>query len=280
MRIRFSEIFRYLINIFLVGWMGFTIFIFLWIIMTSFKSTRGIYMGVWKLPSTWHVDNYVRVLEGTAGLARFMANSLGVISAATLLVIMLSTPLAYVLSKIEFPGSSSISMFFIIGLGIPVQSIFIPLYLIMNRIQLTDSLIGLTWLYAVLSLPFTVYILMGFFKTIPSSIEDSARIDGASAWQSFRTIMIPLARSGIVSVAIYNFVMLWKEFLLALVFISGETKQTISLGLYSMVTKMTYTGDWGGLFAGVVLVVMPSVIFYIIFARQFVRGITMGIGKA
>ena len=260
--------------------MGFTIFIFLWIIMTSFKSTRGIYMGVWKLPTTWHVDNYVRVLEGTAGLARFMANSLGVISAATLLVIVLSTPLAYVLSKIEFPGSSSISMFFIIGLGIPVQSIFIPLYLIMNRIQLTDSLIGLTWLYAVLSLPFTVYILMGFFKTIPSSIEDSARIDGASAWQSFRTIMIPLARSGIISVAIYNFVMLWKEFLLALVFISGETKQTISLGLYSMVTKMTYTGDWGGLFAGVVLVVMPSVIFYIIFARQFVRGITMGIGKA
>jgi len=279
-RIRFSEIFRYLINTFLVGWMGFTIFIFLWIIMTSFKSTRGIYMGVWKLPTTWHVDNYVRVLEGTAGLARFMANSLGVISAATLLVIVLSTPLAYVLSKIEFPGSSSISMFFIIGLGIPVQSIFIPLYLIMNRIQLTDSLIGLTWLYAVLSLPFTVYILMGFFKTIPSSIEDSARIDGASAWQSFRTIMIPLARSGIISVAIYNFVMLWKEFLLALVFISGETKQTISLGLYSMVTKMTYTGDWGGLFAGVVLVVMPSVIFYIIFARQFVRGITMGIGKA
>jgi len=278
MEFKFSEIPKYLINLFLILWIGFTVFMFLWLIVSSFKSTREIYMGVWTLPKTFGFDNYIRVLTDF-GLLRFMLNSLIVVTVSTFLVLVLSAPIAYTLSKLRFPGSSYISMSFIIGIGIPIQTIFIPLYIMISKISLTDSLVGLTILYTVTSLPFTIYLLMGFFKTIPSTLEDAARIDGATATQSFIKIMLPMARSGIISAGIFVFVMLWKEFLLALVFISTESYSTISLGLYSLITKLTYTGDWGGLFAGVVLVILPSILFYGILARKFIAGLTVGIGK-
>lgn len=278
MKFKFSEIPKYLINLFLIFWIGFSLFMFLWLILSSLKSTREIYMGVWTMPSNISLDNYIRVLTDF-GLLRFMVNSLFVVTVSTILVLVLSAPIAYVLSRLKFPGSSFISMGFIIGIGIPIQTIFIPLYLMMSGMSLTDSYVGLIWLYTVTSLPFTIYLLMGFFKTIPSTLEDAARIDGASATQSFLKIMLPMARSGLISAGIFVFVMLWKEFLLALVFISTESYKTISLGLYSLITKLTYTGDWGGLFAGVVLVILPSIIFYSILARKFIAGLTVGIGK-
>ncbi|MCG8513861.1 MAG: carbohydrate ABC transporter permease [Halanaerobiales bacterium] len=278
MRFKAAEIPKYIINTFLVLWILFTLFMFVWLILSSFKSTREIYRGVWALPKTFKFDNYFRVLTDF-GLLRFMWNSLIVVLSSTLLVLILSTPISYVLSKLKFPGSAAITISFIIGIGIPIQTIFIPLYLMMSKINATDSLIGLVWLYTITSLPFTVYLLIGFFKTIPSTLEEAAMIDGATASQSFIKIMLPMARSGIISSGIFVFVMLWKEFLLALVFISAESKQTISLGLYSLVTKLTYTGDWGGLFAGVVLVILPSVVFYSCLARKFIAGLTMGIGK-
>jgi ABC-type glycerol-3-phosphate transport system permease component len=279
MKFKLSEIPKYLINIFLAFWILFTIFMFGWIIMSSFKTTREIYLGVWTLPSTFELTNYINVLT-EFGLLKSMVNSLIVVSTSTLLVLVLSTPIAYVLSKLKFKLSNFITFSFVIGIGIPIQTIFIPLYLLMNNLKLTDSLIGLIWVYTVTSIPFTVYLLINFFNTIPSSLEEAARIDGATAFQSFIKIMLPLARSGLISAGIFVFVMLWKEFILALVFIGTESKQPISLGLYSLITKLTYTGDWGGLFAGVVLVIIPSVIFYSILARKFIAGLTMGIGKS
>jgi len=278
MKRKIAELPKYIINLFLILWIAFTIFMFIWLILSSFKTTREIYQGVWTLPSKINLDNYIRVLTDF-GLLRFMWNSVVVVLFATILTLILAAPISYVLSRLKFIGSSFISMSFIIGIGIPIQTIFIPLYLMMSKIKMTDSLIGLVWLYAVTSLPFTVYLLMGFFKTIPSSLEEAASIDGATATQSFLRIMIPMARSGIISAGIYLFVMLWKEFLLALIFVTTESKQTLSLGLYSLITKLTYTGDWGGLFAGVVLVILPSVIFYSLLARKFIAGLTMGIGK-
>jgi len=273
-----DNVLKVITNLVLILWIGFTVFMFCWLIISSFKSTREIYTGVWSLPKFFRFNNYTRVLNDF-GLLKYMINSLIVVLVSTLFVLLLSSPIAYVLSKLKFRGSSFISMSFILGIGIPIQSIFIPLYLMLSKIRMTDSLTGLIWLYIITSLPFTIYLLMGFFKTIPSTLEDAARIDGATASQSFVKIMIPMARSGIISAGIYVFVMLWKEFLLALVFISEESQQTISLGLYSLVTKLTYTGDWGGLFAGVVLVILPSVIFYSVLARKFIAGVTAGIGK-
>jgi ABC-type glycerol-3-phosphate transport system permease component len=273
-----DRVIKFIANLLLFVWIGFTLFMFGWVVVSSFKSTREIYAGVWALPSVFRLDNYTRVLNDF-GLSRFLLNSLVAVLAGTLLTVAMSAPIAYALGRLKFRGSSFMTTSFILGIGIPVQTIFIPLYLMMSKVRMTDSMTGLIWLYAVTSLPFTVYLLMGFFRTIPSTLEDAAQIDGATAWQTFVKIMLPMARPGILSAGIYIFVMLWKEFELALVFISEESKQTISLGLYSLVTKLTYTGDWGGLFAGVVLVIVPSVVFYVCLARHFTSGLTAGIGK-
>jgi len=273
-----DTVLKVITNLVLILWIGFTIFMFAWLILSSFKSTREIYAGIWSLPESFRFNNYTRVLMDF-GLLKYMFNSLIVVSISTLLILVLSSPIAYVLGRLKFRGSSFISMSFILGIAIPIQTIFIPLYLMLSKIKMTDSLIGLIWLYIITSLPFTIYILIGFFKTIPSTLEDAASIDGATAGQSFIKIMLPMVRSGIISAGIFVFVMLWKEFLLAFIFISKDSKQTISIGLYSLITKLTYTGDWGGLFAGVVLVILPSVIFYFLLARKVIVGITAGIGK-
>ncbi len=279
MKFSLSELPRYIINFFLFLWVLFTITMFGWLILTSFKSTREIYQGVFAFPNEFLIDNYIRVLTDFAML-RYMFNSLVAVLTATVVVLVIATPVAYVLGKLKFFGQGPVSFSIIIGLGIPLQAIFIPLYLMMARAGFTDSLMGLSWLYAITSFPFTVYLLIGFFKTIPSTLEDAARVDGATAFQSFIKIMVPLARPGIISAGIFVFVMLWKEFLLSLVFISESSIQPISLGLYSLITRLTYTGDWGGLFAGVVLVMLPSIVFYSILAKRFIAGLTVGIGKS
>lgn len=202
------------------------------------------------------------------------------VTVATLLVQILSTPVAYVLARLKFPFSPFVLLCFIAGIAIPVQTIYIPLYLIMKEIALVDTYTGIIWLYAITSVPFAIYLLIGFFRSIPSTLEEAALIDGASAGQAFLKIMLPMARPGIISSSIYVFIMTWKEFELALVFLSLEEKKTLSLGLYSLITRLTYTGDWAGLFAGVILVVVPSTIFYILVARHFISGITAGIGKS
>jgi ABC-type glycerol-3-phosphate transport system permease component len=246
--------------------------------MSSFKSTREIFQGIWKLPSSWSLDNYVRVLTDF-GLLRYMFNSLLVVFVSTLLVQLLATPVAYVLARFRFPFSPFVLLCFIAGIAIPVQTIYIPLYFIMNKLALVDTYRGIIWLYTITSVPFSIYLLIGFFRSIPTTLEEAALIDGATAGQAFLRVMLPMARSGIISSSIYVFIMSWKEFELALVFLSLDEKKTISLGLYSLIGRLTYTGDWAGLFAGVILVVIPSTVFYILVARHFISGITAGIGK-
>ncbi|HHY09812.1 MAG TPA: carbohydrate ABC transporter permease [Firmicutes bacterium] len=279
MKRRISELPKYLVNVLLFVWLAFTFLVGFWLVMSSFKTTREIFRSVWSLPTSWSLDNYVRVLTDF-GLLRYLINSLGVVFLATLLVQILATPVAYILGRLRFRFSSFITMAFIAGIAIPVQTIYIPLYLIMNKLKMVDTYRGIVWLYAITSVPFAVYLLIGFFKTIPTTLEDAALIDGASPWQAFFRIMLPVARPGIISSSIYIFIMTWKEFELALVFLSRDEKKTISLGLYSLISRLTYTGDWSGLFAGVILVVIPSVIFYILVARHFIAGITAGIGKS
>lgn len=279
MRLRLSEWPKYIVSVLLLLWIVFTVFIGAWLLVSSFKSTREIFQGMWKLPTQWTLDNYVRVLKDF-GLARYMGNSLFVVTVATLLVQVLSLPVAYVLARLRFPFSPFVLLCFIAGIAIPVQTIYIPLYFIMKEISLVDTYTGIIWLYAITSVPFAIYLLIGFFRSIPTTLEEAALIDGASAGQAFLKIMLPMARPGIISSSIYVFIMTWKEFELALVFLSLDEKKTISLGLYSLITRLTYTGDWAGLFAGVILVVVPSTIFYILVARHFISGITAGIGKS
>jgi N-acetylglucosamine transport system permease protein len=262
----------------LVLWTAFTIFAFLWIVMASFKGNQELFASAWSLPTTLHFENYVKAWS-VVRMGDFFLNSLVVVSISTAAIVAVSAPAAYVLSRVPFPGREVVSNTFIIGMGVPYQLLLVPLFILLSQIKLVDTRLGLITVYVALSLPFTVFLLTGFFRSLPSELEDSAAIDGASEYQVFYRVMLPLASPGIITAAIFNFIGLWNEYMLALVMINDQDKRTLSLGLYGLQGSMQYTADWVGLFAGVVIVMVPTFILFLVLSERVIEGITLGATK-
>ncbi len=264
--------------IFLGIWIAFSLFALIWMIYTSFKSNKELYAGVWNLPTEMHLENYKKAWT-VVNLQRYFLNSVVVTFASIFVLTFVCTPAAYVLSRFKFKLGKTLNNLFIIGMGIPYQLLLIPLYKLVFQIHLNDSLFGLALIYIALSIPFTTYLLTGFLRSLPSDLEDGAMMDGCNEFQTFWKIMFPLAQPGIVTAAIFNFIFLWNEYMLAMVFIMKEQKRTISLGLYSIQSAMLFTADWVGLFAAVVIVMLPTVLIYIILSEKVMAGITLGAVK-
>jgi ABC-type glycerol-3-phosphate transport system permease component len=260
-------------------WSLFTIFIILWVMMSSLKTNKELFSNVWALPTKLHFENYVKALFAV-DMDYYFLNSLMVVLISVLVILILSAPAAYVLSRKKFRGSTWFMLAFIAGIGIPIPLLFIPLFVILTTFHINNTLLGLGVLFIALSLPFTVFMLSGFFTSLPVELEEAAIIDGASDFQVFFRVMLPLGMPGLITAAIFNFIGLWNEYQLALVFLNDPNKSTLSLGLYTLSNGMEYTGDWVGLMAGVVIVMIPTIILYIILSEKMISGITMGAVKA
>ena len=259
-------------------WIGFSLMAFLWVIIASFKSNNEFFAGVWALPERLRFDNYARAIAGS-NIGRDFLNTVIVIAVAVVILLAVSAPAAYTLSRIKFRGVTWVTTFFMLGIGIPVQVFVIPLFFLMVRVGLANSLFGLMVAYVVTSLPFTIFLLSGFFATLPSQLEEAAELDGCSRFGAFRWVMLPLARSGLITAAIFNVVFLINDFLLALTLLQDNEKFTLSLGLYGMYSNMRYTGDWVALFAGFTIIMLPSLIIYLVLSRNIIEGLTMGATK-
>jgi raffinose/stachyose/melibiose transport system permease protein/N-acetylglucosamine transport system permease protein len=273
-----SGVLKWVIRIFLIGWTVFTLFSFTWIIIASFKDNRGIFTNVWQLPTYLRWANYVKAWS-VVHLGNYFQNSIAVVSISAFLILALSAPAAYVLSRIPFRGAEFLTNSFAAGMGIPYQLLLVPLFTLLRHINLLDNLIGLSLVYTAVCLPFTVFLLTAFFRSLPTELEEAAAIDGASDFGIFWRIMLPLASPGLITAAILNSISLWNEYLLALVLISSDSKRTVSLGLYALQGSMQYTADWGGLFAGVVIVLVPTLLLYVILSERILNGITLGAVK-
>jgi len=260
-------------------WSLFTLFVLLWIMESSLKSNRELFSGVWALPSQLHFENYANALFAV-DMGRYFLNSLVVVLTAVIVILALSAPCAYILSRKPFTGSNLLTLLFIGGIGIPQPLLFIPLFALLNGLSINNTLFGLGALYVALSLPFTVYMLTGFYGSLPLELEEAATIDGASDFQVFFQVMLPLGSPGLITAAIFNFIGLWNEYQLALVFLNDPNKSTLSLGLYSMTNALQFNGDWVGLLAGVTIVMVPTIILYIVLSEKMISGITMGAVKS
>ena len=261
------------------AWSFFTLFVIVWLILSSLKTDNELFKDVWALPTQIHLDNYAKALFAV-DLGTYFVNSVVVVLISVVVILVLSAPAAYILSRKQFKGSNLITLIFIAGIGIPLPLLFIPLFNIMTALSINNTLYGLGVLFVALSLPFTVYMLTGFFGSLPVELEEAAIIDGASDFQVFFQVMLPLGMPGLITAAIFNFIGLWNEYQLALVFLNDPNKSTLSLGLYSLSNGMQYTGDWVGLLAGVVIVMVPTIILYIILSEKMISGITMGAVKS
>jgi ABC-type glycerol-3-phosphate transport system permease component len=277
-RYRLRNVFYYAA---LILWSVCTMLIFLWLLESSFKTNREVFSNTWSLPHTpltAAAANYGKAWQ-TSQMSIYFINSVIVTGLSVLLVVAVSAPAAYVLSRIPFPGSTFLSYYFIAGMGLPFQLILVPLYVLLAQLRLVNTLQGLILTYVGVSVPFTILLLTGFLRTLPSELEDAAAIDGCTEVGIFWRVMLPLAGPGLFTAAIFNFVTIWNEFLLALLIINKDTLRTMPLGIYGIRTTMQYTADWSALFAAVVIVIIPSFLVYLVLSERIMAGLTLGSSK-
>lgn len=274
--IRFSSLVRRIVVHFVLAlWFVIVVFPFIWLIYTSFKTDKQIFFSPWLLPSTWHLDNYVRAWVG-AHIGTFFFNSLVVVTFSLVLTVLFSAMTAYVLARFDFPGRQIITYAFMAGMTFPVFLALVPLFFVVRSFGLISSLPGLVIVYVAYSLPFSIFFLIGFFRSLPSELAEAAIIDGASQQQIFWRIMLPLAQPGLLTIAIFNFLGQWNQYILPLVLIQDSAKYVLTQGLAYMAIQQYYTNDWSGLFAALVIVMIPTILVYAVFQGRLTRGITVG----
>ncbi|GAA1354074.1 carbohydrate ABC transporter permease [Streptomyces beijiangensis] len=258
---------------------AFNVAVLAWLLLSSTKTTRDLIATPWSLPHAIQWDNFARAWSaGNFGPAAL--NSAVLVAGTAAATIAVAAPAGYALSRLGARSAEGMTSLFAIGLGIPAQAIFLPLYAVMNSLGLVDSLWGLGLLYTATSMPFAVFFLTGFFRSLPAELEEAAALDGATPWYTFWRIMLPLARSGLVTLLLLNVIGHWGETFFALVFIQSQSLQTLPLAMLGFLQQMQYSGaDWGGMFAGIAIVVLPIVVLYIWLGRRIIEGMTLGSGK-
>jgi ABC-type glycerol-3-phosphate transport system permease component len=262
----------------LIAWSVIVCAPLLWVLMSSFKTTSQIFQSPFSLPTGLNFDNYVSAWT-SAGIGIYFLNTVIVVACALVIVMVLGAMCAYVLARFEFKGSNIIYYAMLAGLAFPIFLAVVPLFMTLKGIGLLNTLPGLIITYVAFALPFTVFFLFAFFKSLPQEVADAAAIDGAGPWRIFFQIMLPMARPGMASVAIFNFLGLWNQFLLPVALNTRPDHYVLSQGMASFASQAGYSVNFGSLFAAVVITVLPVLATYIVFQRQLQGSVSPGLLK-
>ncbi|MFG2039678.1 carbohydrate ABC transporter permease [Dactylosporangium sp. NPDC048998] len=265
-------------HIFLAGWALLTTFPLLWAVVSSFKSDDEILTDAWGLPSRLRFSNWVRAWN-EAHIGRYFLNSAVVVAGALALTMLLGAMAAYVLARYELRGMRLVYYAFAGGMMFPVVLALVPLFFVVKNLGLLGTLPGLMLVYTAYSLPFTVFFLTAFFRTLPTAVAEAALVDGCSHWSLFFRIMLPMARPGLISVGIFNFLTQWNQYIFPIVLLQGEGSErrwVLPQGLTALAINEGYAGDFGGLFAGMTIAMLPVLLLYVVFQRQVQGGLTAG----
>jgi len=250
----------------------------LWAVLSSFKTSSEIFASPFSLPAHWSFDNYVYAWNNS-GIGGQFLNSVLVVGCALIIVMVLGAMCAYVLARYVFPGSKAIYYLMLAGLTFPIFLAIVPLFFILKNLGLLNTVPGLVIVYVAFALPFTVFFLFSFFKSLPNEITEAAAIDGAGEWRTFFQVMLPMAKPGLASVAIFNFLGLWNQYLIPVAINTIPSHFVLSQGLGSFASQMGYSVNFGALFAAVVITVVPVLIVYIFFQRQLQGSVSAGTMK-
>ncbi len=261
-------------------WVIFTAVLVGWVFSASFSTTKEIYQGTnLRFPSGLHFENYVKAWK-SQNVSVFFANSLGYASVSTVLLVIVCAPAAYALSRFKFFAGRAIQSGFVAAMGVPAAMIILPLFGMVSFMNLLKAEFSvrllMVFLYVGINIPYTVIFLLSFFANLSRSFEESAAIDGCTPQKTFWKIMLPLVQPGIITVSIFNFINIWNEYFVSLIFASGQNVRPVAVGLYSMISSMRYTGDWAGMFAAVIIVFMPTFFLYIFLSERIIAGVTGG----
>lgn len=248
----------------------------LWAFISSFKTYAEINSSALSWPSAFNLDNYKAAFK-YAPIAKYFLNSVIIVGISVLVTVALVAMSAYIISRFEFKMKTVIVLMISASLMLPAQAISQPLFAIFQALGIFDTKLGLIIVYSAMGIPMSFFVMTSYYKTISPALEESAYIDGATFLQTFTKIILPLAKPGLVTIALLQFINTWNEFYFALMLTSGDTARTIPIALnYYM---GTFANNYSALFAAVVLTVLPTILVFIILQRQVMESLTAGAVK-
>ncbi|BBI35406.1 carbohydrate ABC transporter permease [Cohnella abietis] len=277
---KINPLVRWGASILLLFWTVCSVYPLLFSVFQSLKDNQQVYSGkAWDLPNLpllWSNFSYTwdKYHFGT-----YFLNSIVVTGGSMLLALFLTATTAYVLARYTFKGSGILYYLYISSLTIPSLMLIVPMFFLFSALHVSNSFTGIILLYSITAVPMGMFILMGFFKSLPHELEESAVIDGASLYGVFFKIMLPLATPGLVTISIVNVLQFWNEYQYALVLLSDAIKYTLPIGLGVMQGEMQYRIEFGPLFAGLLISTVPVLIIYVLFQKQINDGIVAGAVK-
>ncbi len=253
----------------------------LWIVLASFRDPANfLSLNVWdNLPRGINLGSY-RLTFGRTDLPRWIGNSLFVATSTTVVSLLVSAPAAYALARLRFRGKSPLEWSTIISYAIPSILIVVPLFVILARLHLNNTFVGLIAVHATFTIPFSTWVLRDFYRSIPSDLEDAGYVDGASVLRVLRHIILPLSVPGLLAAAAYSFILSWNDLLFALVIMSNQDSFTAPVGILNYFTGTVIDqSTWAQLMAASSLTCLPSAILFGIFQRYLVSGFLSGAVK-
>ncbi len=256
-----------------------------WVVMASFKNKSEFYGNPWTLPESLGIQNYIDAFI-TAQMGQYFITSMLVTLVALALVLAVSVPAAYAIARYEFAGKRILEAAMMAGLFVNVNYIVVPIFLMLigwDRALVDvfpggffiDNPAALALVYAATSIPFTIYLLTAHFRTIPVEFEEAAMLDGASRFMVMTRVMLPMARPAVTSVILFNFLAYWNDFVIAVTLLPGDNK-TVQVGLLNLMTAQRAAADYGRLYAGMVIVVVPVIIIYALLQKRLAENENAG----
>ncbi|GAB6991109.1 carbohydrate ABC transporter permease [Paenibacillus pini] len=257
-----------------------------WAFLASIKQDAEFYGSPWALPKGFHLQNFTDAWE-KAQMGHYMLNSAIVTILGIGLLLLIALPAAYVLARYKFRGNMIFNLMFMAGLFINVNYIIVPIFLMLNNGDkvirswfghpfLLNNLFILALVYAAMALPFTIYLLSGYFKSLPKEYEEAASVDGASYFRTMVQVIMPMAKPSIVTVILFNFLSFWNEYIISMTLLTKPGLKTLPVGLMNLMAAQKSSVEYGQMYAGLVLVMLPTLILYILVQKKLTQGMTLG----
>jgi len=264
----------------LAGYAAWVVLPMAWVAWSSLKPDEAIFGHPFALPSPGSVafGNYARAWR-VARLGDYFFNSVLVTGTSVTLIVALGSMAAYALACFRHPAGRAVRGLFLAGLMIPAQLAIVPLFFELRAADLLNSRLGLILVYTANGLPFAIFILSGFFRSLPRALYEAAVIDGCGEFSAFRRVLLPLAKPGLITVAIFQFIGVWKEYFYAFMLAGADPAgkaRTLPLGLANLSVTAQFRSDYGMLFAGLVIVTVPILLVYLALQRRIVQGVAAG----
>ncbi|MCR1841728.1 carbohydrate ABC transporter permease [Murimonas intestini] len=266
---------KIIVSVILVIYSFLAIFLIGNTILSSFKTKSDLINNTIGWPREFTLENF-RIVLVDDGFLRCLFNSVFLVGISLLLLIAVSSMTAYGLAQYRFKGRAALQTYFLVGLMFPIQLGILPLYIMLSRAHLTNNLFGLALIYTA-NMSFPVFVFTKFFNELPIEVIESARVDGAGEFQIFGRIIAPISKPVIATVALLNFVTIWNDFYMPLVFLTKSSVKTLTLGVYTYTAN--FLANWNKVFAAATVALIPVIIVYLLFSDQIVAGLTGGAVK-